>query len=84
MLNFFQGIYGSPATKTEILQAILTKRKLSPEQILMVGDTLVDLEGAQSVGVEFIGIRAEETSNVFPSTKISLESFSELDKFTYR
>ena len=84
MLNFFQGIYGSPATKTEILQAILAKRKLSPEQILMVGDTLIDLEGAQSVGAEFIGIRSGKNSNVFPSTKISLESFYELDKFTYR
>ena len=84
MLNFFQGIYGSPATKTEILQTILTKRKLSPEQILMVGDTLIDLEGAQSVGAEFVGIRSGKTSNVFPSTKISLESFSELDKFTHR
>ena len=78
--HFFQGVYGSPATKTEILQEILVKHKLSPEQVLMVGDALTDWEGAQGVGAEFIGIQSGKSSNIFPSTKILLKNLAELDK----
>ena len=82
--HFFQGVYGSPATKTEILQGILEKRKLSPEQVLMVGDALTDWEGAQGVGAEFIGIQSGKSSSIFPSTKILLNNFIELDKCVYQ
>ena len=78
--HFFQGVYGSPATKFEILLGILAKHKLSPEQILMVGDSLTDWEGAQGVGAEFIGIQSGKSSSIFPSTKILLNNFTELDK----
>ena len=79
--HFFQGVYGSPATKSEILQVILTKRKLSPEQVLMVGDSLADCEGAQNVGAGFIGIQSGESSNIFPSTMLLINNFTELDKY---
>ena len=78
--HFFQGVYGSPATKIEILQGILAKRKLYPEQVLMVGDALTDWEGAQGLGAEFIGIKSGKRSNIFPSTNILLNNFTELDK----
>ena len=81
--HFFQGVYGSPQTKKEILKGILAKRKLYPEQVLMVGDALTDWEGAQGVGAEFIGIQSGKSSNIFPSTKILLNNFTELDKFVY-
>jgi len=82
--HFFQGVYGSPATKIEILKGILVKHKLYPEQVLMVGDALTDLEGAQGVGAEFIGIQSVKSSNIFPSTKILLKYLSELDKCVYQ
>ena len=82
--HFFQGVYGSPATKTEILQEILVKHKLSPEQVLMVGDALTDWKGAQGVGAEFIGIQSGKNANIFPSTKILLNNFIELDKCVYQ
>ena len=50
----------------------------------MVGDTLTDLEGAQGVGAEFIGIQSGESSKIFPSTKIVLNNFNELDKCIYQ
>ena len=46
----------------------------------MVGDALTDLEGAQGVGAEFIGIQSGKSSSIFPSTKILLNNFTELDK----
>ena len=82
--HFFQGVYGSPATKTEIMQEILVKHKLSPERVLMVGDALTDWEGAQGVGAEFIGIQSGKNANIFPSTKILLKNFIKLDKCVYQ
>jgi len=79
--HFFQGVYGSPATKTEILQRILVKRKLYPEQVLMIGDALTDWKGAQGVGVEFIGIKSGKSSNIFPSSNNLLNNLTELDKY---
>ena len=81
--HFFQGVYGSPQTKKEILKGILAKRKLYPEQVLMVGDALTDWEGAQGVGVEFIGIKSGKSSGIFSTTKILLNNFAELDKYIY-
>ena len=78
--HFFQGVYGSPKTKKEILQGILVKHKLYPERILMVGDALTDWEGAQGVKADFIGIKPGKNSNIFPSTKILLKNLAELDK----
>ena len=78
--HFFQGVFGSPATKTEILQGILTMHQLYADKVLMVGDALTDWEGAQGVGAEFIGIQSGKSSNIFPSTKILLNNFTELDK----
>ena len=77
---FFQGVYGSPSTKKEILQGILAKHKLYPEQVLMVGDSLTDWEGAQGVGAEFIVMQSGKNSNIFPPTKIKLNNFAELEK----
>ena len=82
--HFFKGVYGYPATKTEILKKILAKNKLSPEQVLMVGDALADWEGAQDVGTEFIGIQSGKNANIFPSTNILLDNFFELDRFVYK
>ena len=56
MDRFFQGIYGSPSTKKQILEHILMENKWSPNRLLMVGDALADIEGAKQSKVSFIGI----------------------------
>ncbi len=81
--HFFQGVFGSPATKIEILHGILTMHQLYADKVLMVGDALTDWEGAQSVGAEFIGIKSGKSSNIFPSTNIVLNNFIEFDKFVF-
>ena len=56
MDRFFQGVYGSPSTKKQILEHILKQNNLSPERLLMVGDALSDWEGAKQTKVCFVGI----------------------------
>ena len=46
----------------------------------MVGDALTNWEGTQGVGAEFIWIQSEKSTNIFESTKIKLNNFTELDK----
>jgi phosphoglycolate phosphatase-like HAD superfamily hydrolase len=80
---FFSGSLWIPSNKKEILKGILAKRKLYPEQVLMVGDALTDWECAQGVGAEFIGIQSGKSSNIFPSTNILQNNFINFDKFVY-
>jgi phosphoglycolate phosphatase-like HAD superfamily hydrolase len=81
MGHFFQKVFGSPATKTEILHSIIVDYSYSPERVLMVGDALADWEGAQNVGAGFIGIQAEEGKNIFPSTVPVLKNLETLGNF---
>ena len=64
MNRFFQGAYGSPATKAQILQRILSEHQLRPESVLMVGDSLADWEGAKRAGTAFIGIQTGMSSSI--------------------
>jgi len=80
--RYFQGIYGSPATKSEILQRIVIENKWSPKKVLMVGDTIADLEGSQNVGTEFIGINEGEDSDL-SATKTPLKSLVGLEKYLH-
>ena len=65
MSHYFQGVFGSPATKAEILNRIIPLTG-KPTRILMVGDALADLEGAQIAGTQFLGIITPDRTNIFP------------------
>jgi phosphoglycolate phosphatase-like HAD superfamily hydrolase len=53
--SLFAGIYGSPTSKADIIQSILREYGWSPEQVVMIGDAINDLQAAQECGVPFIG-----------------------------
>jgi len=53
--KYFDGVYGSPATKPEILRRIRDQHALNPLQMLYVGDALSDLQAAQAESVPFLG-----------------------------
>lgn len=50
---FFDGIYGSPESKTEILSR-LTKENCLPKPAVLVGDSKYDYIAAKSIGADFI------------------------------
>ena len=64
--RYFVSVHGSPATKAEIIQRIVTERGLRKERVLMVGDSMTDYQGATEVGVEFIGRVTGLTNGGFP------------------
>ena len=78
MSRYFSNIYGSPATKNEILRLILSNHSWPPERVLMVGDSLADLEGAQSIKTDFMGVDLSKSLTVFSESKC-INNFSQLE-----
>lgn len=63
--HYFRATFGSPAKKGEVLRGILENGGYRPEKVLMIGDSLLDLEGANEAGVCFLG-RLASLDNIFP------------------
>ena len=71
--RYFVGAFGSPATKTKILNRIVTENRLKKTETLFVGDAMTDFQAAMESGVRFIGI-ASESAPPFPApTKVLVD-----------
>jgi len=52
--KYFKGIFGSPATKSEIIQQILKRENLDRKDAIFIGDTITDYRESGRAGVPFI------------------------------
>ena len=66
LTRFFNGVYGTPPGKTELLRRIIEKEGIAPNDTLMVGDSSTDLDAAQSCGARFFGVGAEFAVTPWP------------------
>ncbi|MDL2207493.1 HAD family hydrolase [Desulfovibrio sp. OttesenSCG-928-F20] len=55
LASYFDDIRGYPPQKTPLLEAIVKRSGLPPEQCVMVGDSFTDMRAAESVGTLFYG-----------------------------
>jgi len=54
--SFFVEIFGDPpCPKPEAIRAVLTREKLSPSEVIFVGDSASDYRAAREAGLEFVG-----------------------------
>ena len=58
--HFFKGIYGAPCSKEENLRKIAQQEKISPNQIVLIGDGEADRLAAKAFGCLFIGFINEK------------------------
>ena len=65
LVGLFQGVYGSPKTKTAILEEILAMTKVPRTSLLFIGDGFSDYEAAKVTGVAFIGRAMPGRPNLF-------------------
>ena len=63
---YFTEVRGAPALKKTIIADILSTHALSPESVLMIGDAMADLEGAQANSTAFLGRVYPGDPNPFP------------------
>lgn len=52
--KYFKEVYGSPLKKKDIILKILKDFNFSPQEVIFVGDSIDDEEGAKGAGVKFI------------------------------
>jgi HAD superfamily hydrolase (TIGR01549 family) len=53
--KYFLGVYGSPRSKKELIEDIMGRKNYKPEEVIFLGDSINDYEGAIGAGVEFVG-----------------------------
>lgn len=75
LTSFFKGIYGSPKTKTQIINHILVATGYKAEEGIFLGDAMTDYKAAKECGMPFIGIKSNDT--VFPKGTIVIEDFTD-------
>ena len=63
---YFTAVRGAPALKKTLIAEILSAHALKPESVLMIGDAIADLEGAQANGTAFLGRVYPGDPNPFP------------------
>jgi len=52
--SYFEEIWGTPATKVEIISSILARFELGKTELLFVGDGLSDFQAASETGIRFM------------------------------
>jgi phosphoglycolate phosphatase-like HAD superfamily hydrolase len=72
----FDDIYGSPNSKTIIINKILTKYNLNSNDVLFIGDAMTDYNAAKETNLQFVGIRNKETS--FPKETIIVDDLMQI------
>lgn len=68
MTEWFDEVWGTPRTKTEILRDLLARHAWTPGQVLMVGDAMSDYKAAREAGVRFL---ARENGSVFAGMDVA-------------
>ncbi|MFA4955750.1 MAG: HAD-IA family hydrolase [Candidatus Methanoperedens sp.] len=80
--KYFKGIYGSPDTKSEIIQEILNMEKINCKDVVFIGDTINDYNEACKVGVPFMARINTMTNN--PLMELDIPKFHDFYELNVR
>lgn len=75
---YFNGIFGSPRTKTEIINDIITKHDLIPDEMVFIGDAMSDYNAAKETNLHFVGRIDSYEKNMFPKNTVVLINLTDL------
>jgi len=81
LTKYFSDVFGTPASKPQIIQEILTIDNIRNDEVVFVGDAMSDYEGAKDADVPFIArINRQTPDNPFLKVDItSVNDLKELD-----
>ena len=81
LAKYFNGVYGTPRTKGEIIKDILNKENINNSEAVFIGDAITDYEGAKEANVQFIArINGQTPDNPFLKMDVtSVNDLKELD-----
>ena len=64
LTRYFKEIQGGPINKVGVLKKIISVKKISPNEILYIGDSPEDLQAAKTLGCHFIGRKSCRELNI--------------------
>lgn len=67
LAQYFTEVRGAPALKKTIIADILSTHALKSESVLMIGDAMADLEGAEANDTAFLGRVHPDDPSPFPA-----------------
>jgi len=79
--KYFNHVFGSPMSKTEIILKILKTYNLSFKEVLFIGDAMTDYDAAKELNIDFIGIENEDTN--FPDGTTLVKNLTEIIKLKF-
>ncbi len=62
--NYFVNIFGSPDSKISHIERIIKKYKVKNEEILFIGDSLLDYRISLATNVKFMGVGSSISKNI--------------------
>ena len=74
---YFKEIHGSPLSKGEIIDDVLSRHKWDPGEVVFFGDAQSDLRAAEETGVLFVAI-VDDNSGVLKNCKYRIRDFQGL------
>ena len=75
--NYFVNVYGSPKSKTKIIEEIKEKYKYINDDLIFFGDADTDYLAAKKCNIDFIAINSE---NYYSEAIMNLKNFKQLEK----
>ena len=82
--KYFLGIYGSPRSKKLLLEYVLNENNYAPQEVVFLGDSINDYEGAKCAGVRFVAKLFDNLGvEQFPGAelKVKIRNIRELGRY---
>ncbi len=77
--RYFKDIYGTPLSKTEIIEKIISEHGYSRNEVFFVGDAGTDLCAAEATKLRFIGRTTKENEEVFAEIKHKISDLRQIE-----
>lgn len=71
--QYFNGIYGSPNSKQDIISNIILNNNIENSKYLFFGDAMTDLTASNDCNIQFCGIKSNHT--IFPNDTFVINNF---------
>ncbi|MFH1094166.1 MAG: HAD hydrolase-like protein [Candidatus Omnitrophota bacterium] len=80
--GFFKAVYGSLMSKYSVVIKIMGQYGLQKDEMVFVGDSMADYDGAKQAGIDFIGRVPRGYPNIFKNKVIegTINDLSELEQ----
>jgi phosphoglycolate phosphatase-like HAD superfamily hydrolase len=79
MRGWFTGVYGAPATKTEIIAAVIAGHGCQSSRVLVIGDAMSDFEGALANHALFLGRVPKGEAGPFPKQVVTVPDLQDIE-----